>query len=478
MSYIGDFSEDYATLNMKFTTVGSDGASTVLAGTPVISVYKANGITQSTAGITLTVDFDSVVGLNNVLIDLSSDAFYAVGNDYQVVITTGTVGGISVVGYVVAEFSIENRFMRGTDSASTLTKSDVAKSFKDTDVASTNPAAGSLFENVVGSSTVDELQERASIVSAVISKTIAGKTQKYIALYTQDGAAAGTRNFQKELLGALIASHDNTTAATRQYLPILGFYQQDGAGVITEINGIAADLDVDATTDLAGASWTGAIDESTAGAGYTMILPFVDGWTTPTSNNDLRIIYPRAIGMGDTLESGMNPTASIIADAVWDELKAGHVAANSFGKIVQDLETNLAIVDGNVDDIETLLNTVDGKIDIIDTNVDTINTATVAIKAKTDNLPEAIKKNTASAKFPFSLKLASDNVSAATGVSVTAERLIDGGTFVAMANSAVEDSDGMYNIDLAAADTNGTFITYKFSGTGARTRLMSFKTTL
>ncbi len=50
-------------------------------------------------------------------IDLSADAFYAVGEDYQVVITTGTVDGTSVVGYVVAEFSIENRFERGTDSA-------------------------------------------------------------------------------------------------------------------------------------------------------------------------------------------------------------------------------------------------------------------------------------------------------------------------------------------------------------------------
>jgi len=117
MSYIGDFAEDYATLNMKFTTVKDTGLPTVLAGTPVISVYKANGLTQSTAGITLTVDFDSVVGLNNVLIDLSADAFYAVANDYHIVITTGTVNSVSVIGYVVGEFSIQNRFMRGTDNA-------------------------------------------------------------------------------------------------------------------------------------------------------------------------------------------------------------------------------------------------------------------------------------------------------------------------------------------------------------------------
>jgi len=109
MKYLGDYAEDYATLNFKFSTHKADGTPITLAGSPVVSVYKANGTTQSTAGITLSVDFDSVTGLNNVLIDLSADAFYAVGNDYSVVITAGTVNGVSVVGTVVAHFSIENR---------------------------------------------------------------------------------------------------------------------------------------------------------------------------------------------------------------------------------------------------------------------------------------------------------------------------------------------------------------------------------
>jgi len=110
MQYLGDYAEDYATLNFKFSTHKADGTPATLSGTPAISVYKANGTTQSTAGITLSVDFDSVTGLNNVLIDLSADAFYAVANDYQVVITTGTVNSVSVVGTVLAHFSIENRF--------------------------------------------------------------------------------------------------------------------------------------------------------------------------------------------------------------------------------------------------------------------------------------------------------------------------------------------------------------------------------
>ncbi len=114
MTYLGDYAEDYATLNFKFTTRDAQGTGIppfTLAGTPVVSVYKGSGTSASTAGITLAVDFNSVTGLNNVLIDLSADAFYAIGEDYHAVITTGTVNSISVVGEVVGHFSIENRFI-------------------------------------------------------------------------------------------------------------------------------------------------------------------------------------------------------------------------------------------------------------------------------------------------------------------------------------------------------------------------------
>ena len=110
MNYLGDYTEDFATLNMKFTTKNVSDVPTTLAGSPVISVYKANDLTQSVAGVTLTADFDGVTGLNNVLIDLSADAFYAVATDYHIVITTGTVNSVDYAGTVVGEFSIENRF--------------------------------------------------------------------------------------------------------------------------------------------------------------------------------------------------------------------------------------------------------------------------------------------------------------------------------------------------------------------------------
>jgi hypothetical protein len=104
--YLGDISANQ-TLNFKFTTQ-YQGTPTTLAGTPAVSVYKSNNTTETTTGVTLSVDFDSRTGCHNVNI-VTTDSFYAPGNDFSVVITAGTVGGISAVGYVLAEFSIENR---------------------------------------------------------------------------------------------------------------------------------------------------------------------------------------------------------------------------------------------------------------------------------------------------------------------------------------------------------------------------------
>lgn len=82
------------------------GVPTVLAGTPVVSAYENDSVTQITAGITLGVSHDSVVGLNLLTIVATGANGYEAGKDYTLVITTGTVGGVSVVGEVVGEFSI------------------------------------------------------------------------------------------------------------------------------------------------------------------------------------------------------------------------------------------------------------------------------------------------------------------------------------------------------------------------------------
>ena len=109
MSYRGDYRAG-DTIDLKFQTLNVSAVPTTLAGTPAISVYKSNSTAESTAGITLSVDFDSRTGLNHVRITTVTDGtFYAEGNDFDVVITAGTVNSVSVVGQVVASFSLANR---------------------------------------------------------------------------------------------------------------------------------------------------------------------------------------------------------------------------------------------------------------------------------------------------------------------------------------------------------------------------------
>ncbi len=106
--YLGDYAED-ATLHFKWGSNDADGASITRSGNGVISVYKADGTTQVTAGITDTEDFDSLTGVHHCKIDLSAATFYAIAGDYQVVLSAATIN-TQGVNAPIAHFSIENRF--------------------------------------------------------------------------------------------------------------------------------------------------------------------------------------------------------------------------------------------------------------------------------------------------------------------------------------------------------------------------------
>lgn len=115
MNYIGDFTLG-ATIDLKFTTRNfTTGAPFTLAGTPVVSAYPDNSTTELTAGITLTVDFDARTGLNHLRVVASGANGYVSGSNYQLVITAGTVNGVSVVGEVIAHFSIDNAVLPATE---------------------------------------------------------------------------------------------------------------------------------------------------------------------------------------------------------------------------------------------------------------------------------------------------------------------------------------------------------------------------
>lgn len=95
------------TIYKTFTTRRfSTGAPFTLAGSPVVSAYENDSVTQITAGITLGVDHDGVVGLNLLTLVLTGANGYETKKDYNFVITTGTVDSVSVVGETVLSISL------------------------------------------------------------------------------------------------------------------------------------------------------------------------------------------------------------------------------------------------------------------------------------------------------------------------------------------------------------------------------------
>lgn len=347
MPYIGDFSQS-TTVDFKFST-RSAGVPTTLSGSPVVSIYKDNSTTQSTAGVTLTADFDSVTGLNHVRITLSSDtSFYSAGSSFDAVITTGTVGGTSVVGEAVASFSIANR-------AGYL---DV-----------TNSAA---LHNVVNS---PGRQLRAA----------AGNTE---VIYPTSGTVS-------------LASATSSTATL-----------DAGASAVAQ----AYQWDVIELLTGTGAGQSRLISNYTTGRVATV----VPAWTTTPDNTTGFQILP-----------------------------TGQVQVVSYATN-QDPGTYVLLTPAN-----KLLTSAAGYV-----------TATGL----------RIEKNTAYSNFTFAMFDATDPKTPLAGLTVTAQRSIDGGAFASCANSVSAISGGAYKINLANTDLNGDNVILQFTATGAVTRFISIAT--
>ena len=104
--YLGDFVDD-ATVHFTWDTNAQDGASITRATNGEVRVYKDNGIAQTTIGVTDTEDFDGLTGVHSCTI-VTTDAFYATGANYTVVLQGATIDG-KVVNATLAHFSIANR---------------------------------------------------------------------------------------------------------------------------------------------------------------------------------------------------------------------------------------------------------------------------------------------------------------------------------------------------------------------------------
>ena len=87
----------------------------------------------------------------------------------------------------------------------------------------------------------------------------------------------------------------------------------------------------------------------------------------------------------------------------------------------------------------------------------------------------AIRKNT-SGILHIEMVLEADHVTPAVGLTVTAQRLFDNGSYAAVVGTINEVSNGTYRFNYVAADSNGDTVTWKFSSATADDTKITFMT--
>ena len=303
------------TYYLKFTSRAfATGIPTTLAGTPALSVYEENNLTQITAGITLTADYDTVTGLNDVAIVASSGNGYEVGKYYNVVITTGTVDSVSVVGEVVGHFRI-------------VPAEDAGAGIRDVNITHVGDSAQDL-PTATALATVDSNVDAILVDTGTTLDTKLNDIQGATFSSATDSLEAIRNRGDSAWTGSPTTSDSGTA-------------QAGSASSITLAAG-APSIDLSGQVVFISAG-TGA-GQSRAISSYdtgTKVATVIRNWGTSPDNTSVYEVYP-----DDITEISAAPTAADVADAVWDESTAGHTTAGTFGEQCKnDIDAILADTD-------------------------------------------------------------------------------------------------------------------------------------
>lgn len=104
-------SSDYQledTVFLPFTTRAfATGIPTALLGTPLIDIYEDADATPIVTSETLVVSLNSKVGFNMITVTATAASGFEAGKSYTALINAGTVDSVSVIGEVVAHFTLD-----------------------------------------------------------------------------------------------------------------------------------------------------------------------------------------------------------------------------------------------------------------------------------------------------------------------------------------------------------------------------------
>lgn len=370
------------TVFLPFTTRAFvTGIPTVLAGTPAIDIYEDATATPIITGETLVVSLNSVVGYNMITVTATAATGFNAGGHYTANVQAGTVGGVSVVGEVVGEFTLAASaaavdLANATDGLTALA-ADIATAQADLDIIT--GAAGALLDTTA----VDDIWDEVLTGATHNVTNSSGKRLRAIAgtIFREGTAQAGTSNtitldagasaidnffnnmsiFTVEGTGAqqqrIIIDYDGTTKvatispqwvttpdvttefeivpgithAAGTNLDLLVGHAVSSTATTIDLNGDASaidgfyDMQLISIHDGTGAGQARSI---TTYNGTTKVATINRAWDT---NPDTTSEYVITATIGE----------DVVADAIWDETLSGHVAAGSTGKGLTDAATIL-----------------------------------------------------------------------------------------------------------------------------------------
>lgn len=189
-----------------------------------------------------------------------------------------------------------------------------------------NASSGiNILADLSGSGTITDAQLSLIVqLAADLSGSGTITTASLVGIVALQASLSGTGSLSGGLgliafMNSVLEGTSDVTAALRGTLSMSAsiYVNQSQATVQELVDGVWNAL----TADYANPGSTG---EALAAAGSAG-----DPWLTPLPGSYLPGTAGAIIG---------NMSSSAIADAVWDELKGGHITADSYGKIIQDLE--------------------------------------------------------------------------------------------------------------------------------------------
>ncbi len=310
------------TLYFHFTTRRfTTGVPFTLAGSPAISAYPQDSTTQLTAGITLTVDLDSVTGLNSVKVVATGGNGYAAAINYSLVITAGTVDSVSVVGEVIGSFSIEARSaLMPTTAARTLDVTATGEAGIDWNNIGGPTTAVNLSGTTIKTATDVEADTQNIQTRLPVALSANGNMQSNIAEIDGDDLAANNLWSLFSWRGNVAAGTLSTTQATTD---LIGYGDDlfNNRWLIYFLSGSAPEWQVALVTDYDSA---------------TGLLTFAPALSTPPLAADYFMLYPAATGLAvgnrtGSVDSVVDPvTVGTNNDKTGYSIGVGGIAATAF----------------------------------------------------------------------------------------------------------------------------------------------------